>query len=236
MKLTTGTKINNNNNNNHNNNNNNNRYVPPQAKQVQVQVQVQVQGQHKQLPAQAIAPTTISYKEDFPTLLNTNKNKKQEQKDNNNKNKKKEIFSFASALNNEEKNIAQEAIKEEAATTKPGWVSIKRIDGKINYQYGEMTDAYVNMLLEKQKYERRLDRIYFKRRLDHLQRERDIMNDLLGDLSPYCGTRPLNERFNKNKREENESEHEEWEEEDDEDNRFKNKEEIRKEEVWTYVL
>ena len=186
--------------------------------------------------------TTISYKDDFPTLLNTNKNKKQQKQQDNNKNKK-EIFSFASALNNEVSEaikdvvIKEAAIEEEAlATAKPGWVYIKRIDGKINYKYGEMTDAYVNMLLEKQKYERRLDRIYFKRRLDHLQRERDIMNDLLGDLSPYCGTRPLNERFNKNKREENESEHEEWEEEDDEDNRFKNKEEIRKEEVWTYVL
>jgi len=194
--------------------------------------------------------TTISYKDDFPTLLNTSKskNKKQEQKDNNN-NKKKEIFSFASALNNEEKNvqaIEEAAIKEgaqalaaaqEAQEAKPGWVYIKRIDGKINYKYGEMTDAYVNMLLEKQKYERRLDRIYFKRRLDHLQRERDIMNDLLGDLSPYWGTRPLNERFNKNKnKEEDESEQEEWEEEDDDDNRLENKNKIKKEEVWTYVL
>ena len=186
--------------------------------------------------------TTISYKDDFPTLLNTNKNKKQQKQQDNNKNKK-EIFSFASALNNEVSEAIKEVVIKEAAIgqeaeaiTKPGWVYIKRIDGKINYKYGEMTDAYVNMLLEKQKYERRLDRIYFKRRLDHLQRERDIMNDLLGDLSPYCGTRPLNERFNKNKREENESEQEEWEEEDDEDNRFKNKEEIRKEEVWTYVL
>jgi hypothetical protein len=188
--------------------------------------------------------TTISYKDDFPTLLNTSKskNKKQEQKDNNKNKNKKEIFSFASALNNEEKNVAaikEEAIKEGAQAlaaaqeAKPGWVYIKRIDGKINYKYGEMTDAYVNMLIEKQKYERRLDRIYFKRRLDHLQRERDIMNDLLGDLSPYWGTRPLNERFNKNKRGEDESEQEEWEEEeDDEDNKFENK----KEEVWTYVL
>ena len=164
--------------------------------------------------------TPISYKDDFPTLLNTNKNKKQQSNNNNNK------FSFASALNNEEKNVVikeqeAQALAQALALAKPGWVSIKRINGKIHYQYGEMTDAYVNMLLEKQKYERRLEKIYFKRRLEYLQRERDIINDLLGDLSPYYGTRFYNNNNNEGEGEEEEE-----------------KEEIEKEEkkeIWTYV-
>ena len=51
------------------------------------------------------------------------------------------------------------------------------------------------MLLDKQRYERQLDKLLLKRRIALLQWDRDRMNDLLGDLSPYYGERTLFEIF-----------------------------------------
>lgn len=216
MKLNTGNRS----------TSNNNKYVPPTKSYAPTTNLTKT-------TAAATVPST-SYKEDFPTLLNT-KNLKSNNNNAKKNNQKEEVFSFASALNNEKKAEKITIIDETTITTTlPGWVSIKRIDGKINYQYGIMTDAYVNMLLEKQKYEKRLDKIYFKRRLDQLQWERDIQNDLLGDLSPYWGKKPLNELY----RHYNNSLEDDYdaiaEEEDTTTDSCKKREE--EEVIWTYVL
>ena len=194
------------------NNNNNNKYIPPTNNQAKHMQSKQLQLQEKQLQEKQlqVKQLQLNKEEEFPTLLlvsknNNNKNKKgQPQAASSSSSPKQPVFSFASALNNEKikeedtvQHSSSNAANEETDDPAPGWVAIKRIDGKINYKYGKMTDAYTSMLLAKQKYERRLEKIYFKRRLDQLQYERDILNDLLGDLSPYWGVKPLNEIYKK---------------------------------------
>jgi hypothetical protein len=78
----------------------------------------------------------------------------------------------------------------------PGWVYIKKINGKINYKYGIMSDDYVNMLLENKRQEKEYNKKSFKKRLAQLQWDRDILNDLLGDLSPHWKTKTLYETYN----------------------------------------
>ena len=107
----------------------------------------------------------------------------------------------------------------------PGWVFIKKINGKINYKYGIMSDSYVNMVLENKRQEKEDNKKSFKKRLAQLQWDRDILNDLLGDISPHWKTKTLYETYNlehlikkKNQKQENveNEENEENEQKDDE--------------------
>ena len=132
----------------------------------------------------------------FPVLL-----KEQEHSHSNNSQKKTTTLSFAALVNNE-KNIEitlplKEAEAAEAAeAVMPGWVLIKKIKGKINYKYGIMSDAYVNMILENKRQEKEDNKNSFKKRLAQLQWDRDILNDLLGDISPHWNTKTLYETYN----------------------------------------
>jgi hypothetical protein len=99
-------------------------------------------------------------------------------------------ISFASALNNSKKNVI-----EESTTLLPGWVYIKKINGKINYKYGVMTDN----AKEEERQERKLSKIFFKQRIARLQWNHDLLNNTLGDLSPYWESKTLYELFNLSK-------------------------------------
>jgi hypothetical protein len=108
--------------------------------------------------------------------------------------------SFASLVNNE---IKKETIKEsnndnDNDNDEPpaGWVYIKKINGKINYKYGIMSDNYVNMILENKRQEKEYNKTSFKKRLAQLQWDQDILNDLLGDISPYWKSKTLYETYN----------------------------------------
>ena len=115
--------------------------------------------------------------------------------------------------------------EEEITETPPeGWVYLKKKEGKIYYKYGVMSEHYTNLLLENQAYESRRDRIHFKIRIDRLQQERNIINDLLGDLSPYWEVKTLYEMYNIRKND-NKKEEDNIEEEDT----------IKKEEEWIKV-
>jgi hypothetical protein len=134
-------------------------------------------------------------------------------------------FSFANVLNNENKEEEETKEEEEITETPPeGWVYLKKKEGKIYYKYGVMSEHYTNLLLENQAYESRRDRIHFKIRIDRLQQERNIINDLLGDLSPYWEVKTLYEMYNIRKND-NKKEEDNIEEEDT----------IKKEEEWIKV-
>jgi hypothetical protein len=127
----------------------------------------------------------------FPVLL-----KEQEHSHSNNSQKKTTTttLSFAALVNNEkniEVTLALKEEKEAEEAVKPGWVLIKKINGKINYKYGIMSDAYVNMMLENKRQEKEDNKKSFKKRLAQLQWDRDILNDLLGDISPHWKTKTL---------------------------------------------
>jgi hypothetical protein len=126
----------------------------------------------------------------FPVLLKEQSNNSQ---------KKTTTLSFAALVNNEKKleitlPLKQEEKEKEAVM--PGWVLIKKINGKINYKYGIMSDAYVNMVLENKRQEKEDNKKSFKKRLAQLQWDRDILNDLLGDISPHWNTKTLYETYN----------------------------------------
>ena len=134
----------------------------------------------------------------FPVLLK--EQEKDKEKSNTSQKKSTTTLSFAALVNNE-KNIEKTlALKEEEAKEKeavmPGWVLIKKINGKINYKYGIMSDAYVNMILENKRQEKEDNKNSFKKRLAQLQWDRDILNDLLGDISPHWNTKTLYETYN----------------------------------------
>ncbi len=135
----------------------------------------------------------------FPVLL---KEQEKEKKQSNNSQKKSTTtLSFASLVNNEKNIKVTLALKEEEAAeaseaVMPGWVLIKKINGKINYKYGIMSDAYVNMVLENKRQEKEDNKNSFKKRLAQLQWDRDILNDLLGDISPHWNTKTLYETYN----------------------------------------
>ena len=129
----------------------------------------------------------------FPVLL-----KEQEESNNPQKKTTTTTLSFAALVNNEKNIELTLPLKEEkeAEAVMPGWVLIKKINGKINYKYGIMSDAYVNMVLENKRQEKEDNKKSFKKRLAQLQWDRDILNDLLGDISPYWKTKTLYETYN----------------------------------------
>ena len=129
----------------------------------------------------------------FPVLL---KEQEKEQSKNSQKKTTTTTLSFAALVNNEKNIEVTLPLKEEEEAVMPGWVLIKKINGKINYKYGIMSDAYVNMILENKRQEKEDNKKSFKKRLAQLQWDRDILNNLLGDISPHWKTKTLYETYN----------------------------------------
>ena len=173
----------------------------------------------------------------FPVLL------KEQEHSHSNNSQKKSTLSFASLVNNEKNIKVTLALKEEEAAeaaeaVKPGWVLIKKINGKINYKYGIMSDAYVNMILENKRQEKEDNKNSFKKRLAQLQWDRDILNDLLGDISPHWNTKTLYETYNlehlikkKNKNNQNNQNNQKANNEENEENEENN----QKDDEWICI-
>jgi hypothetical protein len=102
-------------------------------------------------------------------------------------------LSFANATKNKI-NSVNEVI---ATDSKPGWVHIRKNNGKIEYKYGKSTRRYP---CSDDNFENRLNHTIFNIRLLKEQYERD--NDIirLGDLSEYYGEKTLHEMFEEEER------------------------------------
>lgn len=74
---------------------------------------------------------------------------------------------------------------------KPGWVSIRRnpATNAIEYEFGKNTNYQLNDV----NYEDRQDAYNLKKRVAQMQWDRDQLNLLLGDLSPYYNSKTLEE-------------------------------------------
>jgi len=107
--------------------------------------------------------------------------------------KLKPLLSFANAtkkeVNKETKDLVGDII--------PGWLYIRKQNGKIEYKYGKATDRYP---CSDDNFEQRLGKIIFYSRISKEQYERD--NDIirLGDLSEFYGENTLYESFEEEER------------------------------------
>ena len=73
----------------------------------------------------------------------------------------------------------------------PGWVHIRKHEGKIQYKYG----AHIVKPDNEERENKILGNIIYKYRLARDQYERDIDVDRLGDLSEYYGEKPIAEIY-----------------------------------------
>ena len=73
---------------------------------------------------------------------------------------------------------------------KPGWVHIRRHKGMIQFKYN-MTNRNTSTLEDVIYEEKRLGNYLFTRRVTLQQEERDIQNEMLGDLSPFWNTKTI---------------------------------------------
>jgi len=126
----------------------------------------------------------------------------------NNKNKKSKVFlTFLDKekeieerekkeKEREAKQEEQEEEKEEKEQDKvrPGWVLIRKHDGKIQYKYGK---ERINWYLEKSFIRETFkhDRLILKYKIAREQWDRDRENDYLGDLSPYYNEPTIKEKL-----------------------------------------
>ena len=101
-----------------------------------------------------------------------------------------------------------------------------------------MSDAYVNMILENKRQEKEDNKNSFKKRLAQLQWDRDILNDLLGDISPHWNTKTLYETYNlehlikkKNKNNQNNQNNQNANNEENEENEENN----QKDDEWICI-
>ena len=174
------------------------KYLPPAKKQ-----QAQQQRQ-----------TKLPYSHDsFPELNNNN----------NNNNDKTQIarspFSFAAVT---EKYKPKEEEKAETAVDKdkltPGWAYIRRNTGnKIEYKYGPESEHYKAYLNEGARARVKQDAVYFKKLVEWWQWHRDEQNRLLGDCSPYYGTKTLMELYEVDTADDRGSQRKSWAQEDKQD-------------------
>ena len=82
---------------------------------------------------------------------------------------------------------------------KPGWIHIRRQKGQIHtgpiqFKYN-MTNRNTSTMDDVIYEEKRLGNYLFRRRVTLQQEERDIQNEMLGDLSPYWNTKTLSEMY-----------------------------------------
>jgi len=73
---------------------------------------------------------------------------------------------------------------------KPGWVHIRSHKGQIQFKYN-MTNRNTSTLEDVIYEEKRLGNYLFTRRVTLQQEERDIQNEMLGDLSPFWNTKTI---------------------------------------------
>jgi hypothetical protein len=100
----------------------------------------------------------------------------------------KPLLSFANAT----KKVVNKASETVINEVKPGWVLIRKNNGKTEYKYGKATNRYP---CSDDNFENRLSRVILNNRLAKEQYEID--NDIirLGDLSTYYGGKTIYEMF-----------------------------------------
>ena len=88
----------------------------------------------------------------------------------------------------------EEKEEKEQDKVRPGWVLIRKHDGKIQYKYGK---ERINWYLEKSFIRETFkhDRLILKYKIAREQWDRDRENDYLGDLSPYYNEPTIKEKL-----------------------------------------
>ena len=131
-----------------------------------------------------------------------NKNSKNYKNIKNNKNKKSKVFltflDKEKEIEEKEREAEQEEQEEkeekEKDKVRPGWVLIRKHDGKIQYKYGK---ERINWYLEKSFIRETFkhDRLILKYKIAREQWDRNSENDYLGDLSPYYNEPTIKEKL-----------------------------------------
>ena len=83
-----------------------------------------------------------------------------------------------------------EVVKPIVSDVKPGWVHIRMNKGKIEYKFNK-TDKHTCTMEDVIYEEKRLSKYLFTKRVMFQQETHDILNDTLGDLSPYWNTKTI---------------------------------------------
>ena len=151
----------------------------------------------------AKAMPVISFASAIKKTQETNNKKSKNSK--NNKNKKSKVFL---TFLDKEKEIEEKEKKEREAEqeeqeekeekeqdkVRPGWVLIRKHDGKIQYKYGK---ERINWYLEKSFIRETFkhDRLILKYKIAREQWDRNRENDYLGDLSPYYNEPTIKEKL-----------------------------------------
>ena len=130
------------------------------------------------------------------------KNYKNSKNSKNNKNKKSKVFltflDKEKEIEEKEREAEQEEQEEqeekEQDKVRPGWVLIRKHDGKIQYKYGK---ERINWYLEKSFIRETFkhDRLILKYKIAREQWDRTRENDHLGDLSPYYNEPTIKEKL-----------------------------------------
>jgi hypothetical protein len=154
--------------------NNNNKYIQPnRQRNNQVQIPLNLT-KKKELKKEFSLEGSINA---FPTLSRIDNN-----------NHQTPILSFANATKTEKKEIVNVNVSD----TIPGWIHIRKNNGKIEYKEGIPTNRYP---FSYDNFDFKLGSAMFKNRLAREQYERDNEIDRLGDLSLYYGEKTLYELF-----------------------------------------
>ena len=153
----------------------------------------------------AKAMPVISFASAIKKTQETNNKKSKNSKNNKNKkskvfltflDKEKEIEEREKKEKEKEREAEQEEEKEEKEQDKvrPGWVLIRKHDGKIQYKYGK---ERINWYLEKSFIRETFkhDRLILKYKIAREQWDRNRENDYLGDLSPYYNEPTIKEKL-----------------------------------------
>jgi len=140
------------------------------------------------------------------TQETNNKNNKNSKNYKNNKKKKSKLFLTILDKEREEKEEREREEREEnddnnkekeekeQDKVRPGWVLIRKHDGKIQYKYGK---ERINWYLEKSFIRETFkhERLILKYKIAREQWDRDRENDYLGDLSPYYNEPTIKEKL-----------------------------------------
>lgn len=112
-------------------------------------------------------------KQSFPTLGETMKNTT------------KKVMNFASAAQKVEPKIEVKLI---ISDIKPGWIHIRMCKGKIQFRHNLINK---NTIDDEIKEDIMIGNYLFNKRVTIQQWERDVQNELLGDLSPYWNSKTV---------------------------------------------
>lgn len=98
--------------------------------------------------------------------------------------KEEESLDFASVANRIEHAPIEEVDKQES-NIPPGWICMQMMNGKI-------TDRRPPVTVSQDLPEENVERVVTEM-VNRWQSERDSLNELLGDMSPYCDSLPIGE-------------------------------------------